>query len=101
MKRFTYLLVAGFFAFATSFANAQSSQDDTGPKAKNYKPWKQQEKNAMATVGSLPTVKGPKYKNQKPNKSEEVILVKIDTSLAEKAKVTGPKAKNKKYFRKE
>jgi hypothetical protein len=97
MLRFTYLLVAGIFAFNT--ANAQSHQDQKGPSVKNYKPWEQQARSNVLVVNELQDdIKGPAYKNQRPDKSQSTVKNLVNTQIDDSPRVTGPKAKNRRKF---
>ncbi|HLT08697.1 MAG TPA: hypothetical protein VK014_14290 [Cyclobacteriaceae bacterium] len=96
MKKLSCLLVAGLLVFGVSEA-----QDVKGPKAKNYKPWKEQAKKGTIVVyADEPAVKGPSYKNKKAWEAEAV-KVNITSPTESRQQVTGPKAKNRKVWKKE
>lgn len=90
------MFIAGLLAF-----NVSEAQDLKGPKAKNYKPWKGQAKTATLEVKiDEPSLKGPAFKNKKAWESQ-ANKVEITTSSNTKEKVTGPKAKNRKVWKKD
>jgi len=96
MMRFTYLFVAGMLAF-----NVTEAQDLKGPKAKNYKPWKAQAKTATLVVKTdEPSLKGPAFKNKKAWESQ-ANTVEVLPQSHQKERVTGPKAKNRKLWKKD
>ncbi|WP_439482834.1 hypothetical protein [Cyclobacterium plantarum] len=99
MIRFTFILVAGFLAF--NISNAQSLQDLKGPAAKNYKPWKEQaRKGTLMVKVDDKKVKGPAFKNKKRFKGDFEVF-KVDAQLAKRERITGPKAKNRKPWKKD
>ncbi|WPP51587.1 hypothetical protein [Catalinimonas niigatensis] len=96
MKKLLILLFIGVFVSTVSIA--QSRNDLKGPKAKNYKHWKNKDSKTAVLFTSEATPKGPAAKNQKhwrntPSTIESAQLVDMSTN---RAKVTGPKAKNSK-----
>lgn len=97
MRRFTYLFVAGLLAF-----NVSQAQELKGPKAKNYKPWKEQARTATLEVvkADEPSVKGPAFKNKKAWKNQAT-KVEVTHQPDSKERVTGPKAKNRKLWKKD
>jgi hypothetical protein len=96
MMRFTYLLVAGLLAF-----NVSQAQELKGPKAKNYKPWKEQARTgSLAVNAEEPSVKGPAFKNKNVWKSQAA-KVEVTHQPDTKEHVTGPKAKNRKIWKKD
>lgn len=96
MMRFTYMVVAGLLAF-----NVSEAQDLKGPKAKNYKPWKGQAKTTTLVVKTdEPAQKGPAYKNKKAWDAQ-ANKVEITPQAGVKENVTGPKAKNRKAWKKD
>lgn len=97
MKRFTYLFVAGLLAF-----NLSEAQELKGPKAKNYKPWKEQSRTGTLVVNAdEPSVKGPAFKNKKAGDSQGDKKIAITPQAGVKENVTGPKAKNRKIWKKD
>jgi len=98
MIRFTCILVAGLLA--ANISNAQSPQEIKGPKAKNYKPWKQEAQTSalMVNVGETPP-KGPAFKNKKSWKNQ-ADKVQVSSESKNKEQLTGPKAKNRKIWEK-
>lgn len=94
--KFTYLLLAGLLAF-----NVSEAQELKGPKAKNYKPWKEQARKGTLVVNAdEPSVKGPAFKNKKAWDSQAE-KVEITPQVGAKENVTGPKAKNRKFWKKD
>ena len=93
-----------FFActFFASFSYAQQKSDLKGPKAKNYKPWKDSSKKPLAVFEANPErLTGPQAKNKKPwdrNQSAEQYLA---ISTSNRSKLKGPKAKNWKPWQSE
>ena len=99
MIRFTCMLAAGLLAFNVS--NAQSPQNLKGPKAKNYKPWKERARTGAVMVKlDEPALKGPVFKNQKARDSQ-FNKAELETQLKMRDRITGPKAKNKKVWKKD
>ena len=94
MIRLIGMLAVAFLAF--NVANAQAPQNLKGPAAKNYKPWKNQNRTATFVVKTAESPqKGPGNKNEKIGKSSKGKM-EIPLNQGEKDKITGPKAKNKK-----
>ena len=95
MRRFIYLFVAGLLAF-----NASAAQELKGPKAKNYKPWKEQSKTGILVVNADESaVKGPAFKNKKVWETQ-ADKVEITPKVGNKEDITGPKGKNRKVWKK-
>lgn len=95
MKRF--LLIFTTCMLFTPFVNAQKRNDLTGPRAKNYVPWRNNsEKPAVIYIVKTDRVTGPQAKNKKhwikSQKPEEREYVNITTSSRHNLK--GPRAKN-------
>ncbi|HLW19307.1 MAG TPA: hypothetical protein VKX33_03250 [Cyclobacteriaceae bacterium] len=99
MIRFTFILVAGLLACNVS--NAQSPQELKGPKAKNYKPWKQQARTGTVAV-KLQDIQqtGPAFKNKKAWETQTE-KVSVSSDLRSGEQVTGPKAKNRKVWKRD
>lgn len=96
MMRFTFLIIAGLLAF-----NVSEAQELKGPKAKNYKPWKEQARTGTPVVNAdEPAVKGPAFKNKKAWDSQAT-KVEITPQAGVKENITGPKAKNRKPWKKD
>ena len=91
MKKLTFFLS---FIVIVSISFGQ----ETGPKAKNYKPWKKNsESNRLVTFKDKGSVVGPKAKNKKSWTSSNTETTPITSS--KKQKLTGPKAKNYKPWK--
>ncbi len=89
-------LILSFFVATTSIA--QSRTQLKGPAAKNYKPWKDNDKTSKTYVTQSVEVKqGPEAKNAKiwsdKNKNEEAIAINMN---AQPNSLKGPEAKNRK-----
>ena len=93
-------MIGAAILLSVAAANAQQWNELKGPEAKNYKPWKSQARNVTAEVRSDKSeAMGPAYKNQKAWTQTDA-TTSVDTSLDTSEKVTGPKAKNKKPWKK-
>ncbi|MDP4681074.1 MAG: hypothetical protein NWS46_12000, partial [Cyclobacteriaceae bacterium] len=80
---------------------AQVTKDLKGPAAKNYKPWKDKNKEASVNVVSILSkkeLKGPEAKNYKPWKDKNNRAPGVKISEA-KPKLKGPAAKNYKPWK--
>ncbi len=96
MTRFTYLFLAGLLAF-----NVSEAQELKGPKAKNYKPWKKQAITAtLVTKTDESSLKGPAFKNKK-NWESQANRAEVTLQSNTKRQITGPKAKNRKLWKKD
>lgn len=98
MVKFAVMVAAGFFGLESTEALGQERERNElkGPKAKNYKPWKDQARKGTLVVdinGELS--KGPKAKNQKLWE-RDTQKVELNTDLQPITKPKGPKAKNQK-----
>ncbi|MBD8488290.1 hypothetical protein IFO69_05985 [Echinicola sp. CAU 1574] len=96
MVKIAMMVAAGFFGMEAYEAKAQEFHEIKGPKAKNYKPWKEKARNGILTVDlSKPDIKGPAYKQLKSwEKTSEKVTVNMDLQPISRPK--GPKAKNQK-----
>ncbi len=93
------IVIALAMIFAVSIANAQSSDKPLqGPKAKNYKIWKDTNRSfvTLQTMDQRTKLQGPAAKNQKIWKRKESATSAV-TFGSERSKLMGPKAKNFKY----
>ncbi|MEO9966923.1 MAG: hypothetical protein ABJF11_14090 [Reichenbachiella sp.] len=98
MKKLIYTL--GALLIFCMVGQAQSRNDLKGPKAKNYKVWKDSSPSATIVSIEAESVKGPAAKNEKAW-SEDVTLAK-KTKVAfgsKKLNLKGPKAKNYKPWK--
>lgn len=101
MVRLTFLLAVSFLTFGTVQSYAQTAQDLKGPKAKNYKPWKEQARKGTLSVKlDEADKKGPAYKNHKVWEGD-ASKVEVASELVTKKPITGPKAKNQKPWKKD
>ena len=82
----------------SSISYSQSYKNDLkGPKAKNYKPWKNTEKaeNNIVYTDTQTKPEGLKAKNHKPwENKENQDYVAANYIEAKKSRLMGPKAKN-------
>lgn len=96
MLRGTFMLAAFCLVFNLSFGQSENLK---GPSAKNYKPWKQQEKKGTFLVKADQAEEtGPAFKNTKAwqtQSSKEAIKAKSVV----REKRTGPKFKNRKPWK--
>lgn len=96
------LAIAFVLILAVSVASAQSADKPLkGPKAKNYKPWKDTNRTyvTIQTLDQRTKLQGPVAKNQKIWKREESASSVSVTYGSERSKLKGPKAKNFKYYK--
>jgi len=103
MVKLAVMVAAGFFGFESieAFGQEKERNELKGPKAKNYKPWRDQARKGTLVVdlnGDL--AKGPKAKNQKLW-DRDTQKVEINTELHPISGPKGPKAKNQKLWRKD
>ncbi|MFT6335822.1 MAG: hypothetical protein ACJA2S_002842 [Cyclobacteriaceae bacterium] len=99
MKYLIGMLIAMFVTVGA--IEAQVPKDLKGPAAKNYKPWRDKNKEASVNVVSIPSkkaLKGPEAKNYKPWKDENDLTASIKVNEV-KAKLNGPAAKNYKPWK--
>lgn len=94
MKRTILTLFTLIFFF--TYSQAQVSNKPKGPKAKNYKPWKDTSKSSSKIMVSQKPLdlKGPKAKNYKPGQDQGRTENLVAASTSNKKRVTGPEAKN-------
>ncbi len=96
------IVIALALIFAVSIAYAQSTDKPLkGPKAKNYKPWKNTKRPyvTLQTLDQPTKLQGPAAKNRKVWKRKKSATSSV-TFGSERSKLMGPKAKNFKYYEK-
>jgi hypothetical protein len=93
MRKFSIILVA--VLFGASLATAQSRTSLKGPAAKNYKPWKYEQKEAVIYTTDSENKTGPIVKNEKPweKETDKAQLIPV-VFLNPKKGLKGPVAKN-------
>jgi len=97
MKYLIGMLIALFVTIGS--VEAQVPKGLKGPAAKNYKPWKDKNKEASVNVVSISSkkeLKGPEAKNHKPWKDDNASTSKI---IVAKNNLKGPAAKNYKPWK--
>lgn len=95
MMKSTYLLAAALLAW-----NVSEAQELKGPKAKNSKAWEEPGRTGAVLVTiAEPTSKGPSFKNKKAWTSQAE-KIEVGQQTATKDRITGPKAKNRKPWKK-
>jgi hypothetical protein len=92
------LLVLFGFLVITGTGYAQSSSELKGPKAKNTKPWKQNENKTKIFLvgGQQERTIGPRAKNQRNIEEESQVVIAQPEMMAPSNRIgtTGPNAKN-------
>ena len=80
--------------------DAQIPKGLKGPAAKNYKPWKDQDRVTATVVSQADKeqLQGPAAKNYKPWKDEESTGTTVEV-VSSKPKLKGPAAKNHKPWK--
>ncbi len=95
MVKIAVMVAAGLFGFETYEAKGQEYHELKGPKAKNYKPWKEKARKSILVINTTEqTKKGPAFKNEKAWERSGVKKDTISTNLHLISRQKGPKAKN-------
>ncbi|GAB4107577.1 hypothetical protein GCM10028791_00230 [Echinicola sediminis] len=93
------MVAAGFFGMETFEAKGQEYHELKGPKAKNYKPWKEKARKGTLVVNIDGSVaQGPTFKNEKVWERRNAKAT-VNTELQAIDRPKGPKAKNKKVWK--
>ncbi|WP_215224347.1 hypothetical protein [Echinicola shivajiensis] len=99
MVKVALMVAAGFFSAETLETEDKKHRDLKGPKAKNYKPWKEKARKGTIVVNfDRDPITGPAYKNQRPGELN-TNLVEISQDLKPIDRPTGPKGKNYKPWK--
>jgi uncharacterized protein YdeI (BOF family) len=98
MKKITLGLI---FTLAATVALAQAPEDLKGPKAKNYKPWKDTTRTntQVLLATNEEQLQGPEAKNKKVWQNDSTVDKKVVKTGDKKTKPKGPKAKNAKPWK--
>ncbi|WP_373521051.1 hypothetical protein [Aquiflexum sp.] len=98
MKKIVLIFVT--FLFTIAITHAQELRELKGPAAKNYKPWKHQQKSSVVILNVNPSEKkGPEFKNVRIWKDDsEVVAINLETKSQERK--TGSGVKNRKPWTK-
>ncbi|MEQ9289828.1 MAG: hypothetical protein RIG77_23065 [Cyclobacteriaceae bacterium] len=97
-----YFLIPAILLLFVAFGQAQHRNGLKGPKAKNYKPWKDTTKSSATLVTyeePANKLKGPEAKNYKKWQDKGVEKNTILVSTGDTKKLKGPAAKNHKVWK--